>query len=108
MGALNSERCVGEVINTGSGFEISIGDTARAIAGLMGAEIEIISDHLRLRPENSEVERLCAANEKARELLGWQPRYAGLEGLRRGLAQTVAWFGQPGNLQRYKPDIYNV
>jgi NAD dependent epimerase/dehydratase len=108
MAALSSERCVGEVINTGSGFEISIGDIARAIAGLMGVEIEIISDDQRLRPEKSEVERLCAANEKARELLGWQPRYAGREGLWRGLAQTAAWFGQPGNQQRYKPDIYNV
>jgi NAD dependent epimerase/dehydratase len=108
MAALSSERCVGEVINTGSGFEISIGDTARAIAGLMGAEIEIISDEQRLRPEKSEVGRLCAANEKARGLLGWHPQYAGREGLWRGLAQTAAWFGEPGNLQRYKPDIYNV
>jgi NAD dependent epimerase/dehydratase len=108
MAALSSERCLGQVINTGSGFEISIGETALMIAALMGVEIEIIGDDLRLRPERSEVQRLCAANEKARELMGWQPRYAGLEGLRRGLAETAAWFGRPENLSVYKPDIYTL
>jgi len=108
MAALESERCLGEIINTGSGFEISIGDAARMIAGIMGAEIEIVCDDQRFRPEKSEVERLCAANDKARELLGWEPDYAGSEGLRRGLAQTARWFAEPQNLQRYKADIYNV
>ena len=108
LAALRSERCVGEVINIGSGFEISIGETARTIGAVMGAEVEICEDPARLRPPASEVERLCAANAKARELLGWQPQYAGLDGLRRGLSQTAAWFLEPGNLQRYKSDIYNL
>jgi NAD dependent epimerase/dehydratase len=108
LAALRSERCVGEVINIGSGFEISIGETARTIGAVMGAEVEIREDPARLRPPASEVERLCAANAKARELLGWQPQYAGLDGLRRGLSQTAGWFLEPGNLQRYKSDIYNL
>jgi dTDP-glucose 4,6-dehydratase len=108
MAALDSDRSIGEVINVGSNFEISIGDTARAIAELMGAEIEIITDAQRLRPAKSEVERLLAANDKARELLGWQPRYGGLEGFRRGLAETVAWFRDPSHLGPYKWDIYNL
>ena len=108
VAALDSSRTNGEVINLGSNFEISVGDTARTIAEVMGAEVEIVTDEERLRPEKSEVERLWASNAKARELLGWQPRYGGLEGFRRGLAETVAWFRQPSNLAPYKSNIYNL
>jgi len=108
MAVLASARSVGEVINIGSGFEISIGSTARLIAERMGAQIEIITDEQRLRPEKSEVERLWAANDKARELLGWQPQFGGLDGFSRGLQQTIEWFGQPANLAPYKADVYNL
>lgn len=108
IAALESDRAIGEVINVGSNFEISIGDTARAIAEVMGIEIEIITDDQRLRPEKSEVERLWASNAKAKELLGWQPHYGGLDGFKSGLAETVAWFEQPDNLRGYKADIYNL
>ena len=106
--ALNSDAGIGEVINVGSNFEISIGDTARTIADVMGAEIEIVTDEQRLRPEKSEVERLWAANDKARKLLGWQPAYGEPEGFRRGVAETVAWFRNPAHLASYKSDIYNL
>ena len=108
IAALNSDRGVGEVINIGSNFEISIGDTARTIAEVMGADIEVITDEQRLRPEKSEVKRLWAANDKARELLGWQPQFYGLEGFRRGLAETVDWFSKTSHLASYKSDIYNL
>lgn len=108
MAALKSDQSIGEVINIGSNFEISIGDTARTIAEVMGVEIEIISDEHRLRPEKSEVERLWASNDKASKLLGWQPKYGGLEGFRRGLAKTVDWFMRPANLAHFKSDIYNL
>ncbi|MHB1101165.1 MAG: NAD-dependent 4,6-dehydratase LegB [Burkholderiales bacterium] len=108
LAALESGRSVGEVVNIGSNFEISIGDTARLIAEVMGAEIEIETDEVRFRPEKSEVERLWASNDKARELLGWQPQYGGMTGFRRGLAETAAWFGEPSNLASYKSDIYNL
>lgn len=108
MAALKSDRGVGQFINIGSNFEISIGDTARTIAEVMGAEIEILTDEQRLRPDKSEVERLWASNDKARELLGWQPKYGGREGFRNGLIETVAWFREPANLMAYKADIYNV
>ncbi len=107
IAAVNSERGAGEVINLGSNFEISVGDTARTIAEVMHTEIEILTDDQRLRPEKSEVERLWASNDKARELLGWAPRYAGLEGFRRGLQETVDWFSAPANLASYRSDIYN-
>jgi NAD dependent epimerase/dehydratase len=108
IAALTAPRAVGQVINIGSGFEVSVGDTARIIAEVMSAKIEIISDEQRLRPENSEVERLFAANDKARELLGWQPAHGGLDGFRRGIGKTVEWFTVPANLARYRPDEYNL
>ncbi|MBI3771282.1 MAG: SDR family NAD(P)-dependent oxidoreductase [Gammaproteobacteria bacterium] len=98
----------GEVINLGSNFEISIGETARIIAELMTKQINIVTDEQRLRPENSEVERLFADNSKAKRLLHWSPEYEGREGLHRGLAETIRWFTEPRNLQRYKIDRYNV
>ncbi len=103
-----SERSVGQVINIGSNFEISIGDTVRLIAELMNVEVEIETDPARVRPDKSEVERLCADNTKARELAGWQPQFQGLAGLRRGLKETVAWFREPDNLKAYKADLYNI
>jgi dTDP-glucose 4,6-dehydratase len=108
MAALRAQRGVGEVINLGSDFEISIGDTARAIAEVMQVEIEICTDEQRLRPEKSEVMRLWAAIDKARELLEWQPRYGGLDGFRRGLAETVGWLTKPAHLSRYRSDVYNL
>lgn len=103
-----SERSVGEVINVGSNFEISIGDTVQLIADVMGVQVEIETDDVRLRPENSEVERLWAANAKALELAGWSPEYAGRDGLRRGLEETARWFTEPANLACYKADRYNI
>jgi len=108
LAQLNSDRGIGEVINVGSNFEISIGDTAHTIAKVMGAEIEIVTDEQRIRPQKSEVERLWASNAKARELLGWQPKYGGLEGFTRGLAETAVWFREPSHLSMYKTDIYNL
>ena len=103
-----SEKSVGEVINIGSNYEVSIGDLAQIIAHLMGADIEIKTDDDRIRPEKSEVERLWADNKKAALLTGWQPEYAGIEGLRRGLQETIEWFSDPNNLKRYKTGVYNI
>lgn len=108
MAALNSDSVNGETINIGSNYEISIRDTAKLIAELMNAEVAWVEDEQRLRPKNSEVERLWAENSKALQFMGWQPEYAGLEGLRRGLQTTIDWFTDPINLSAYKPDIYNV
>jgi dTDP-glucose 4,6-dehydratase len=108
IAALGTKGGIGEVINIGSGFEISIGDVAKTIAALMGATIEIEQDAARLRPERSEVDRLCASSAKAQKLLGWSPRITGIEGLRNGLEQTIAWFAEPRNLSRYRENVYNL
>lgn len=104
----DSEAAVGEVINIGSNFEVSIGDTVRLIAEVMGVSIDVQTDDDRLRPEKSEVERLWADNGKAKRLLGWEPTYGGLAGFRRGLQETAEWFTDSGNLAAYKVDSYNI
>jgi dTDP-glucose 4,6-dehydratase len=103
-----SNAAIGQVINIGSNYEISIGDSANLIADIMGVEIEIETDDKRLRPSKSEVERLWADNSKALKLCGWEPEYAGFEGFRRGLIETIAWFTDPANLSNYKSGIYNI
>ena len=108
IAGLESDRGLGEVINLGSNYEISIKDTAHLIAKLMHADIEIETDEQRLRPEKSEVERLWADNKKAAELLNWHPDFSNLDGLSRGLEKTIEWFSDPKNLQIYKHGTYNI
>lgn len=102
-----AERVLGEMINLGSGFEITIDELAREIADVIGAPLVIAQAQERLRPKKSEVERLWSNAAKAAQRLGWQPMYRGREGLRRGLSETVEWFCDPANLAAYKVAAYN-
>jgi len=108
LAAAQSDAIVGKTINLGSGFEISIKETAETIAKLMNTKLELVDDEQRIRPENSEVERLHASIEKAKILLGWQPELKGLAGFETGLEKTIEWFSNPKNLSRYKADRYNL
>ena len=108
VAVLNSNQGAGEVVNFGSNFEISIGDTALLVAEVLNTDIELLSDEARLRPVKSEVDRLWADNSKASRLFAWEPAYAGRDGLRRGIEETAQWFAQPENLARYKIGIYNL
>lgn len=108
VAAMEAPGIEGEVINAASNFEISIGDTAQAIARAIGVEVAIEADEARRRPEASEVERLWGDNAKAARLLGWRPAYGGGEGFGRAVAETVDWFRDPANLGRYKADRYNI
>lgn len=110
-GFIVAARCdaiLGEVVNIGTNFEISVGDTAALIAELMDVPMEIETADERLRPDASEVERLWCDNSKASDLIGWTPSHSGLEGFRRGLRSTIDWFCQGENQTAYKADIYNV
>jgi NAD dependent epimerase/dehydratase len=108
ISVMTHNKSIGEVINIGSNFEVSIGETAKLIAEIMGIDIEIETDDVRIRPEKSEVERLWADNSKAKALLGWEPKYGGKEGFKRGLKETIEWFTDERNLSRYKADVYNI
>jgi dTDP-glucose 4,6-dehydratase len=96
------ERAIGKTINLGSGTEISIGDVAKLVGHLMGKELTLVPEEQRVRPEKSEVERLCADATFAGELLGWRSRV----GLEEGLRLTIAWMEE--NLQSYRAKEYAV
>ncbi|WP_127836705.1 NAD-dependent 4,6-dehydratase LegB [Clostridium prolinivorans] len=96
------DNTIGEVINAGSNYEISIGDLVKKIINIIGREVQIVCDEERIRPEKSEVNRLWADNTKIKELTGWLPRYT----LDEGLKETVEWLKD--NLHLYKTNIYNV
>jgi len=99
-----SDQTYGQFVNCCSNYEISIEHTVKLIAQLMDAEIEIISDEVRIRPEKSEVERLWGDNSKLEELTGFKPEIS----LREGLESTIEWFLKQENLSQYKTNIYNV
>lgn len=105
-GFLELARCdkaIGETVNIGSNFEISVGDTLNLIRELMNSDVEFLTDEQRLRPA-SEVFRLWCDNTKIHNLTGFKPEFS----IRDGLKATVDWFTRPENLAKYKADIYNV
>jgi NAD dependent epimerase/dehydratase len=97
-----SADAVGQVLNTGSGREISIGDLVQRIGGVLGVETAVRTEEQRVRPRRSEVDRLCADASRAREVLGWEPRV----GLDEGIARTAEWLER--NRHRYRPGVYTV
>ena len=99
-----SDKTIGEVVNIGSGVEISVLDTLNLIKKLMNSDVEFIKDAQRLRPDNSEVFRLCCDNTKLKQLTDFTSDYS----MEKGLKQTIEWFRNPDNLLNYKVDIYNV
>jgi NAD dependent epimerase/dehydratase len=92
----------GEVINLGTGVEVSITEVVQRVLALLGRDVPVGLDENRLRPPDSEVERLLADTTKAKELLDWTPEVDLDEGLRR----TIDWM--TGSLGEYKPSVYNV
>ncbi|SHK01172.1 NAD-dependent 4,6-dehydratase LegB [Tepidibacter formicigenes] len=97
-----SEKTIGEVINAGSNYEISIGDLVNKIINIIAKDVKIITDEQRLRPEKSEVNRLWADNTKIKELTNWSPKYT----LDEGLSETIEWIRN--NMKYFKTNIYNV
>jgi NAD dependent epimerase/dehydratase len=99
-----SDTAVGETVNIGSNFEISVIDTLTMIKDIMGSDVEFVLDAQRQRPDKSEVFRLWCDNTKIHGLTGFKPELT----IRDGLQKTVEWFTQPANLEKYKSGIYNV
>jgi len=99
-----SSETLGEVVNIGSNFEISIGDTIRKIMNIMNIEAELVEESERIRPKKSEVFRLWCDNRKIEELTGYKPR----TNIDDGLKKTISWFLSEKNLAKYKSHIYNV
>jgi NAD dependent epimerase/dehydratase len=99
-----ADKTIGEEINIATQREISIGQLAEKIINIINPDAKIISDNIRLRPDNSEVERLLGSNKKIKQLTNWQPTYS----LENGLNETINWFKSVDINKTYKADIYNV
>ncbi len=104
LALMNCDAAIGETINIGSGTEISVGDSVHLIREIMESDVTIETDEARLRPENSEVFRLCCDNRKISDLTGFVPQYD----LRAGLTKTIEWFASPANLAQYDAGRYNI
>jgi dTDP-glucose 4,6-dehydratase len=102
IAAAESPNAIGEVINLGTGREVSIRELAQKILKLIDKDLPVISDEQRVRPENSEVDRLCADATRAQSLLGWQPKYS----LEDGLAETISWIEK--NTSRFRQGVYVI
>jgi len=98
------DKTIGEAINIGSNFEISIADTLNIIKELMQSDVKFITDQQRIRPEKSEVFRLWCDNTKIEKLTGFKPQVD----IKQGLQKTIDWIIEPENLKNYKSEIYNV
>jgi nucleoside-diphosphate-sugar epimerase len=99
-----SEKTVGETVNIGSGTETAMEDVFKLIREIMQIEAEAVLDTDRLRPDKSEVARLCCDNKKIHALTGFVPEVA----LRTGLESTIHWFMQGSGARRYKSQLYTV
>ncbi len=98
------DEAIGREVNIGSGTEISINDLANLIIDIMEVDASVISDENRIRPENSEVERLVCDSSLLRQLTGWKPEIT----IKEGLIKTIEWFEDEGNLKKLKSEIYNI
>lgn len=108
IAVLESDRTLGQVVNIGSGFEVSIQDLVEIIGEIVGIDVKTTLDEQRVRPENSEVDRLLADTTLAQQLTDWRPQYNGREGLIEGLRLTVDWFKDPRNLSHYRIGSYAI
>ena len=100
----NCENVNGEEINIGSNYEISMKDTLELIKKIMNSDVEFVVDSQRIRPKNSEVNRLWCDNTKIKKITGFEPKYT----IEDGLKETIEWFCNSDNLKKYKPNIYNL
>ena len=108
MSIADCDDAIGNVFNAASNFEISVGETASLIAEVMNKEIEIVSEEKRLRPKESEVNRLFGDNSRLKNITGWEPRFSGKGGFKKGLRLTAEWFQEQSNLAFYKSNTYAI
>jgi len=106
--ALKNKKIIGETINIGNNFEISIREILNILKEDYNFKFKVKIDKKRIRPKKSEVFRLYASNDKARKLLGWKPKFKGYNGFNKGLGKTIRWLTNKNNLSLYKSELYNL
>ena len=105
---IRNKKCIGDVINLGTGFDLSMEKTLKIIQQKLGKKLNVIIEKNRLRPKKSEVNQLVSSNIKAKKILGWKPKFSNLNGFKKGLENTIEWFKKPENIKYYKSNMYNV
>lgn len=108
VSCLSNKKCIGEVINLGSGYDFSMQEVLLIIEDILNKKLKVNVDQNRIRPEKSEVNHLLSNNTKAKKLLNWEPQFKGKKGFEEGIRKTIEWFGKKENLSLYKSNIYNV
>jgi len=108
VSCLSNKKCIGEVINLGSGYDFSMQEVLLIIEDILNKKLKVNVDQNRIRPEKSEVNHLLSNNTKAKKLLNWEPQFKGKKGFQEGIRKTIEWFGKKENLSLYKSNIYNV
>jgi len=108
VSCLSNKKCIGEVINLGSGYDFSMQEVLLIIENILNKKLKVNVDQNRIRPEKSEVNHLLSNNTKAKKLLNWEPQFKGKKGFEEGIRKTIEWFGKKENLSLYKSNIYNV
>jgi NAD dependent epimerase/dehydratase len=108
ISAIGNKKTIGEVINLGSGFDVSVKQIIQRIGTITKKKIKFKISKERIRPKKSEVDRLLASNEKAKKILKWAPKNSGSSGLNYGLEKTIKWFSQSKNIKLYKSSFYNI
>tara|TARA_B100001057_G_scaffold52754_1_gene46921 strand:+ start:3382 stop:4377 length:996 start_codon:yes stop_codon:yes gene_type:complete len=106
--AIKNKKIIGETINIGNNFEISIREILNILKEEYNFKFKIKIDKKRIRPKKSEVFRLYASNNKAKNLLGWKPKFKGYNGFNKGLGETIKWLDDKNNLSLYKSELYNL
>lgn len=108
VSCLSNKKCIGEVINLGSGYDFSMQEVLLIIEDILNKKLKVNVDQNRIRPEKSEVNHLLSNNTKAKKLLNWEPQFKDKKGFQEGIRKTIEWFGKKENLSLYKSNIYNV
>ena len=98
---MNKEPSICKTINIGSGYEISIKDLIKVITDQIGRKINVLTDSKRVRPDRSEVNRLCCSNKLAKNILNWEPSFKGKFGLVKGIKSTLKWYSVKENLKNF-------
>ena len=108
VSCLSNKKCIGEVINLGSGYDFSMREVLLIIEDILNKKLKVNVDQNRIRPEKSEVNHLLSNNTKAKKLLNWEPQFKGKKGFEEGIRKTIEWFSKKENISLYKSNIYNV
>lgn len=100
--SIKNKKCIGEIINLSTGSEITVKDTVSLISEILNVKFKVFQKKERVRPNKSEVNRLCGSNKKAQKILRWKPKYSGKKMFKEALVKTINWYKNPINLENYK------